>query len=367
MSITLQNKKFTEELKKTGASVTKKEDQAYKNFLTPKPCKKGEYYRLRLLYFTDDSNKRTVPFIEKYCHTVYNRDPDTNKLSVDFVTCPTSPYLNIKNAWKKCPCCQYADKMYNLAVSTNWSNKTASQGHRKMRRQFVAFVPVYVVSDPNVPENTGRIMILNIRDIKAYEKLCDIIKVKEYEFNVFNGENALDMAVIIENKPQLDYKTKEIRINKKTGEPYTYKDYTFRFSKKPYDLDIPLDQVEALGFDESMYTFDDTDSLRAFLQEHTVSADIPTDDFDLDLSSDEEPAKSTPPKKETTEAVIGKDSDIDIDDIDVDISDDVSEDLNIDLEPTKEDKDDILTDDLDISDIMADVNIEEIGDVDDLF
>jgi hypothetical protein len=113
MTVQFVQTKLSEELKKSGASVTTKDDQAYKNFLNPKATPQGQYYRLRLLYFSDPTNQRTIPFIEKFCHTVYNRD-EKNKLTIDYVTCPTSPYLKIENAWKKCPCCQYANKQYDF-------------------------------------------------------------------------------------------------------------------------------------------------------------------------------------------------------------------------------------------------------------
>ena len=66
MSVQFETKKLTEELQKTGASEGKRGgDTAYKNFLNIKTTGEKEYYRLRLLYFSDTTNKRTIPFIEK--------------------------------------------------------------------------------------------------------------------------------------------------------------------------------------------------------------------------------------------------------------------------------------------------------------
>jgi hypothetical protein len=71
-----------------------------------------------------------------------------------------------------------------------------------------------MISDPNVPENAGRVMLLNLRDKEVHEKLCDIIKGTEYNRNVFNGQEAVDLAIVVTDSPQKDRKTGEIRINK---------------------------------------------------------------------------------------------------------------------------------------------------------
>jgi len=363
----VDDKKLTEELKKSGASVTQKEEQAYKNFINPKPVPTGQFYRFRLLYFSDSTNKRTIPFIEKFCHTVYNHDEIGKLTGVDYVTCPTSPYLNIKNAWKKCPICQYANKQFELCESSNWKNKTASAAHRKTRRQFVSFIPVFVVKDPNVPENSGRVMIVNLRDKNAHEKLCDIIKAAEYDNNVYNGTKAIDLAIVVQEKPQMD-KEGNPRINKNTGEPYTYRDYTFKFSDKPYDIDIPIDQVEALGFDDSMYTFSDDTELSNFLTEYTVPANVPDDDISIDLSPD------TPPVTETKPVVEAPDDDFSdfgskepvTDEQEADVE--IAEDINFSMpdaseEPSTSEKEELIGGDINIDDVMKDFEDLEVDDI----
>lgn len=368
MSVQFVNNKLTEELRRSGASVTTRDDKAYKNFLNPKETPDGQYYRLRLLYFTDPTNKRTIPFVEKFVHTVYNRD-ENGKLSVDYVTCPTSPYLKIENAWKKCPCCQYANKQYELADSSDWKNKTAAAAHRKMRRDFVSFVPVYVINDPNVPENAGRVMILNIRDRDAHEQLTNIIKSTEYTQNVFNGQSAVDLAIVVKNEPITSKKTGEIMVNQRTGEPYTKKKFKFKFSDKAYDIDIPIEQVDELGFDESMYTYNTENELLAFLTKHTIPADIPEDDIKMDFSDDESketPKKVTKPDTDDIGVDFGSDEPektvASKEKPDIEISDDIEFDMKP-SEPSDKEKTDLVSGDIDLDDVLGEFeDLSDLGD-----
>lgn len=364
-NISFENKKLTEELKKSGASVTKKDDQIYKSFLNPKVTPDKQFYRLRLLYFSDVTSKRNFPFIEKYCHTVYKRD-DAGKLSIEYVTCPTSPYLNIDNAWMKCPCCQYANAQYELAKSTEWKNKTATNAHRKMRRQFVSFLPVYVVSDPNVAANSGRVMILNIRDIEAHKKLTEIIKVTEYNNNVFNGKSAVDLALAVVEKQQKD-KDGNIRINKTTGEAYTYREFKFQFSSKPYDIDIPIDQIETLGFDDSMWTYSSEEELRSFLQKHVVVADVPDDDIAIDLGDSDKKNEVRKPASTSRES---DDIDFGADTIDIgsptdkdEISDDIEFDMGGSSEPSNSTKSSVISDEIDINSVLEEFDNIDLDDI----
>jgi hypothetical protein len=376
MAVTFVNRTLTEELRKSGASVTQKEDQAWRNFLNPRTTPEKGYYRLRLLFFADDTNTRTIPFIEKYTHNVYEHDKDGKLTGVDYVTCPTTPYLNIENAWKKCPCCQYADAQYQLATSSEWKNKTATAGHRKMRRAFVAFLPVLVINDPNVPANSGRVMMFNIRDRKAYEELTNVIKMAERSTCVFNGTQAIDLAVVIRDMPNLDKAGNE-RINKNTGEAYTHREFTWKFSDKPYNVEIPVDQVEGLGFDSSMYNYSTNEELNAFLTKHTISADIPEDDLQIDLSPST-PAVAAPkptdiPDTVGTEALpattpeeidmgfsVGED--VALEPVaDVELAADIDFDLAGTDEPQAKEKLDIVSGDVNLDDVLS-----EFADLEDL-
>ena len=74
MSVKMESRKLADELRRSGASVSVKTDHVYKNFVNPKPTAEGEYYRFRLLWFSDDTSDRKTPFVEKYSHIVYERD-----------------------------------------------------------------------------------------------------------------------------------------------------------------------------------------------------------------------------------------------------------------------------------------------------
>lgn len=352
-SIKLTNGSLTEALKKSGAGRNNNNDQMWKNFLTPKPTPEGSYYRMRLLWFVDENSNRNIPFIEQYNHTVYDRD-ENGKLTVDFVTCPTSPYLNIKNAWQSCPICQYSNNQFELAKSTNFSNKVASANHRKMRRQFVAFIPAYIISDPNVPENNGRIMLFLIRDRDIYKRLCEQVKGKEHESPVFNGEGAVDLAVVVSEVAQKNKDGSE-RINQYTGKPYTRKELKFQFGSKPHDIDIPVSQIEAIDFD-SLYSYSTEMELKAFLAKHTAPSDLPEDDFDLSITEDTQPTTQTENIVEMGSSDKSDSDDIDIDDIDISDVDTKEEEVD------KKEKEDLVTDEINVDDVLKD-----IPDLDDLF
>lgn len=344
------NKKFTDEARKSGASISKP-NTSYKDFINMKPTNENEYYRFRMLWFEDKSNKRNIPFVEKYNHTVYGRDED-DKLTVDYVTCPTSPYLNIENAWRQCPICQYTNKQYNLLKETDWKNKSARDIFNKLKRRFVAFIPVYVIKDPHFKDNIGQIKILLIKDTTAYQELCDKIKSKEYEHSVFNAEKSIDLVVQIKEIPQKD-NDGNVKINQKTNKPYMDRKTCFLFSKDPYDLNIDDSMIDALNFDDSIYTYDDVSTLEEFLSKYALGVDIP--DNDIDFSALGETTKDD--KKSGGEIELGLDntvkdespSDIDIGDIDLNIGDDekkslVSDEVDIDA----------IINDLDNSDLEID-------------
>tara|TARA_E500000178_G_scaffold284540_1_gene285785 strand:+ start:33248 stop:34327 length:1080 start_codon:yes stop_codon:yes gene_type:complete len=359
MSIKLTSGSLTEALKKSGAGRNNNNDQMWKNFLTPTPTPEGSYYRMRLLWFVDENSNRNIPFIEQYNHTVYDRD-ENGKLTVDFVTCPTSPYLNIKNAWQNCPICQYSNNQFELAKSTNFSNKVASANHRKMRRQFVAFIPAYIISDPNVPENNGRIMLFLIRDRDIYKRLCEQVKGKEHESPVFNGEGAVDLAVVVSEVAQKNKDGSE-RINQYTGKPYTRKELKFQFGSKPHDIDIPVSQIEAIDFD-SLYSYSTEMELKAFLAKHTAPSDLPEDDFDISIGNTEDTQPIKQAEDKNTENIVEMGSsdvsdtdDIDIDDIDI-------TDVDQEEEVDKKEKEDLVTDEINVDDVLKD-----IPDLDDLF
>ncbi len=359
MSIKLTTGSLTEALKKSGAGRNNNNDQMWKNFLTPKTTPEGSYYRMRLLWFVDENSNRNIPFIEQYNHTVYDRD-ENGKLTVDFVTCPTSPYLNIKNAWQNCPICQYANNQFELAKSTNFSNKVASANHRKMRRQFVAFIPAYIISDPGVPENNGRVMLFLIRDRDIYKRLCEQVKGKEHESPVFNGEGAVDLAVVVSEVAQKNKDGSE-RINQYTGKPYTRKEFKFQFGSKPHDIDIPVSQIEAIDFD-SLYSYSTEIELKAFLAKHTAPTDLPEDDFDISITEDTPTTTPVQTENTQTENIVemGSSSESDTDDIDIDDID--ITDVNQEEEVDKKEKENLVTDEINVDDVLKD-----IPDLDDLF
>ena len=229
-----------------------------------------------------------------------------------------------------------------------------------MRRQFVAFIPAYIISDPNVPENNGRIMLFLIRDRDIYKRLCEQVKGKEHESPVFNGEGAVDLAVVVSEVAQKNKDGSE-RINQYTGKPYTRKELKFQFGSKPHDIDIPVSQIEAIDFD-SLYSYSTEMELKAFLAKHTAPSDLPEDDFDISIGNTEDTQPIKQAEDKNTENIVEMGSsdvsdtdDIDIDDIDI-------TDVDQEEEVDKKEKEDLVTDEINVDDVLKD-----IPDLDDLF
>ena len=365
MAIKLVSRKLTEELRKSGASVTQQNSQVYKNFLNPKTTEDKKFYRMRLLWFADESSSRTTPFVETYNHTVYKRD-ENNKLDIDHVTCLTSPFLKISNAWAQCPVCQYADSQYKLAKESEWKNKSAMAEKNKLGRRFVAFIPMYVIQDPNQPGNVGQIKIMNLRDKEAYMALTTMVKAAEYEHNVFNMDNAVDLLMSVKQVPQVNLKTGEPRINPHTGEAYTKTEYKFKLSNKPYDLEISTDKLESIDFDASLYTYSSVDELSEFLSRHTVGVNVPDEDISFDM---DEPVVPTKPTEPTVTPDLDDDFSFDIGGDEVKpepVEDDVDD---LDLEPvTEKSKEDLASDEVvvDVDDLLDGLDIGDGLDDDDL-
>jgi len=186
------------------------------------------------------------------------------------------------------------------------------------------------------------------------------------------------LAVVIQEKPNLD-KEGNPRINKNTGEAYTHKEFMFKFSDTPYDIEIPIDQVEALGFDDSMYTFSSESELNSFLTRHTISANIPQDDIKIDLSPEPAPApQPTAPAPQPTAPAPQPQATPPADDMGFNFGGDeqleakpdpvVAKDIDFDLtggaEPAETEKLDVVSGDVNLDDVLAD--FADLGDIEDI-
>jgi hypothetical protein len=136
------------------------------------------------------------------------------------------------------------------------------------------------------------------------------------------------------------------------------------------NIDIPIEQVSELGFDESMYTYSSEQELTAFLTKYTIPADVPQDDISLDFSSDE-PAVGKKEDESTDDgfADIGTDfgatDDLpEIPKADVEVSNDISFDMDADAGPNEQDKTDLISGEIDLNDVLSE--FADIGELDDI-
>ena len=213
----------------------------------------GKTYRMRMLCMPGPERKCAL--IHKSTHVYY--DPDTK--DYQWVTCPTSEYVDDINGYKICPICVENKELYkNYKTSPS-----CKEMYDKMKRQFHCFAPVYVISDPVNPVNNGTVKLIKYgvgmrkyfnKEIYNYDedawKKSDEEKAKEEAanadkdeivgFGAFDTANGFDLIVSVSVKSD------------------DYKEYTCKFSRTASAIPISAEELEKqfneLNFDKEFYT-----------------------------------------------------------------------------------------------------------------
>jgi hypothetical protein len=217
----------------------------------------GKTYRMRLLFVPGPVRKKA--FINKFTHVDY--DADTK--DYQWVTCPTSEYVDDKKGFDICPICIENNEIYkNIATSPS-----CKEMYDRMKRQFYGFALAYIVSDPVTSINNGTVKIIKYgvgmrkyfkKEIygidedawkKAKEEEKNPDKVKEdvkdeveeiVGFGAFDTANGFDLLVSVSVKSD------------------DYKSYSCKFSRTATAVPISQEeiakQVSELNFDKDFYT-----------------------------------------------------------------------------------------------------------------
>jgi hypothetical protein len=136
---------------------------------------------------------------------------------------------------------------------------------------------VYVVDDPNYPQNKGTFKVLIFNDKQFYSEFRSKVEKASQTNCVFNGKNAVDCCIHVA----------EVEEVRNEGQP---NEYIFKkkvidrvtFTTKPYDIPtITKDWVINSGFDEEYYVSSTPEELQRFYNRHykVSNDDIPEEDM----------------------------------------------------------------------------------------
>lgn len=266
--------------------------------LTMRPCADGDtYYRFRLLAFgSDGRNDRDDPHIIRFVHQIWGTHPEKGyPVLEDEIVCPVSPHVHVEgNRYNACKICDVAGKYWASYSDSNFKDKDAGKKNKMFGRKYQAIVPVYVINDPNYEGNNNKFRVIVFTDKKEYTDFRQKIEKASMTNCVFNGKNAVDCCINIQEHATV--------VNEGKPTQYTFKKRQIekiKFTTKPYDIpSITKETVDAMNFDETFYTTSTQDDINAFYKKYCVVSndDIPDDD-DEDVKVFSAPAKPTPVTK----------------------------------------------------------------------
>lgn len=268
--------------------------------------KAQRYYVFRLLFFTGE-NRTDFPAIIRNEHTFYQKDSAGNIKGVKRICCPTTMWARqrIQEPVDKdyCPICKYSFEQN----TEGWKNyrtlqqidKTCLKLADETSRQWAAYFPVLVVSDPLYKNNNNHLRVLRLAGDEgkaAYKKISDLIfEAQSKNINVFNGDEGANIGILCEKceKVRTNKKTGEPVINRETGEPYTYMANCItdiRLMTKnlhEYSSFVTESAIENLHFDDTFGAVATKNELAAFLRENYLVHEVSDADFEEDEFSDE--------------------------------------------------------------------------------
>lgn len=312
-----------------------------------KPTPKNEYYRFRLLWFRDKTDRKT-PFVTRFVHEHWeNREDGPNRNHS--ITCPTSSFA--KNVWqgdafKDCPVCRFSGNNFIALKESGYKDKIARTNYRNFKRKFQAVIPVYVVNDPHYDPNNGKFKVLIINESDIFEKFKKLVISRNESTQIFNGGKAVDFLV------RSDIVEKVLNEGEENEYRYTKNEIVqMGFSNKPYEIaNINKENIDEFPFGDVYYSVPDLIDLQNFYKKWCLNTMIDSDDIDdsdmadltntdEDLDIFEQPKKETKSKKKNSDKKENDEEEINIEEIDTDVETepeisliDENEDVEIDLD-----------------------------------
>ena len=317
-----------------------------------KPNKEGEFYRVRLLAFNSKDGRRVDPHVTRIVHSAWETDPTTGKKHLTKIVCPAkTPWVDIGDNKKgSCKVCNYVAQQWAIYNESGKTDKTASGNATKLRSNYEAVVPVYVVNDPNYDKNNGKCKVIIFDDKERYLDFRKKIEAQLRVNKVFNGEQAVDCLLYVG--------TEEIPRSNGTVFNKTVISKVL-FSTKPKDIPaITSKLIDSFPFDETYFSETPQEDIDSFFKKYCaiVNDDIPEDD-DIPVYR---PVQKQAPKVEVPTNSAPKQDDISDKEVD-DLLDDGPDDLTKD--PDEEglsEEDDIpaqSSKDDDVKDLLEELGI----------
>lgn len=329
----------TADLPSTKQSGMQNKDQFINYFL--KPNKENEQYRLRLVWYRQPAkNDRTDPYIVQQIHDHWGETTKGVKVVDDTIICPGTKYakyddekfvINEKTGKKtlNCPICKKANEAMVAYRASGKRDKISMQRFNALKAKFRACVPVYVVDDPNAWDkdheknyNNGKLKVLIFTNKEEFERFDNLVqeeKSKSYlaskdgkPYEVFNGENAVDLFIRMENVPEVRYAGTE-----KEYVANVRKITQMAFGKKAYNIpSINKENIDSFEFDDQFYISNTKEELKAFFKKYygQEELEVPQEDVDVFGTTEKKTGTVTTVentvKMETTSE--GPDVDIDV-------------------------------------------------------
>ena len=270
-----------------------------------KELKKSErYYVFRLLYFTGED--RNYPFIVRDEHTFIKKDFSGNIKEIKRICCPNTLWAKKKIQEKVdrdyCPICKFSFEQN----SEGWKNfktlgqidETCLKTAKETQRQWAAYLPVLVISDPLYKNNNNHFRVLRLSgdDGKAaFIRIKEMIaEANKLGISIFNGEEGANIAMLCEKVQKISTrKNGEPVIDKDTGEPKTYMANCVTdvqlMTKRLHSYNIVTEaNLEKLAFDETYGVAATKEQLQAFLTENYLDNGASDSDFDEEFGSEED-------------------------------------------------------------------------------
>ena len=239
-----------------------------------KPNKEGEFYRVRLLAFNSKDGRRVDPHVTRIVHSAWETDPNTGKKHLTKIVCPSkTPWVDAgENKKNACKVCSYVAQQWAMYNESGKTDKTESGNATKLRANYEAIVPVYVVDDPNYDKNNGKCKVIIFDDKEKYLAFRKKIEAQLRVNKVFNGEQAVDCLIYVGTE----------EIPRSNGSVFNKTVITkVQFSTKPKDRpQITSALIDSFPFDETYFSETAPEDIDDFYKKFCaiVNDDIPEDD-----------------------------------------------------------------------------------------
>lgn len=251
------------------------------------------YYVVRPLSF-EHGDRVDYPFIIRDEHVFYQRNSEGKVVKVEKICCPSTSWASQQLIRKGetigrgyCPICDFSFNKNKIA----WANRPnvdsiAAKLAQETKSVWAAYLPVFVVNDPNYASNNQHLRVIRITDKEGFTKIVSTIEdALNKGINVFNGDEGANLWILVEanRKNRLD-KNGKISINKKTNKPYEYISWDITdvrvITKKLYSYPmINDDAIDELAFDDTYGVASTKFELQSFLNRNWL--DIGASDADF--------------------------------------------------------------------------------------